>query len=43
MIIAGLVERVEVGTGYDIQVKLRISAIQFFEPDKELESMDKVS
>ena len=43
MIIAGLVERVDVGNGYDIQVKLRISATQFFEPDKESEAMDKVS
>ena len=43
MIIAGLVERVDVGNGYDIQVKLRISATQFFEPDKETETMDKVS
>ena len=43
MIIAGLVERVDVGNGYDIQVKLRISVTQFFEPDKESEAMDKVS
>lgn len=33
MIIAGLVERVDVGSGYDIHVKLRISARQFFGPD----------
>ena len=26
-----------------LQVKLRISATQFFEPDKESEAMDKVS
>ncbi len=34
MIIGGLVERVDVGAGYDIRIRLRISATQFFEPDK---------
>lgn len=43
MIIAGLVERVDVGKGYDIQIKLRISATQFFNPDKEPEGIEQAS
>lgn len=43
MIIAGLVERVDVGTGYNIQVKLRISAMQFFSPDNLPEAVVQAS
>ena len=43
MIIAGLVERVEVGNGYNIQVKLRISATQFFSPDSLPDAVVKAS
>ena len=43
MIIAGLVERVDVGNGYDIQIKLRISATQFFNPDKEPAGIEQAS
>ena len=43
MIIAGLVERVDVGKGYDIRIKLRISATQFFNPDKEPEGIEQAS
>lgn len=43
MSIAGLVERVDVGNSYDIQIKLRISATQFFNPDKEPAGIEQTS
>ena len=43
MIIASLVERVDDGNGYNIQVKLRVSVTQFFSPDSALETVVQTS